>query len=132
MPSPCGPRWARDRRREARDVRKDRNLRPRRGTRGSGPVRVLLGVCLALGAASGARAIVVNEPGYAVKKMWLSDDLGIPTQLGALHFSAEGSVLYVVGNAGSGTGSVYAVPVIRDSTSNAVTDLGPSTAVTEA
>src|SRR5689334_18383643 len=79
-----------------------------------------------------AAAIVLEDPaGFQVKHTWSATSLGIPGNLGALLFSADGNTLYVVGASESSISALYAVPVTRDPATHAVIDLGPAASVTK-
>jgi hypothetical protein len=66
-----------------------------------------------------------------VKQTFAGATLGLPNELGAALFSADGSVLYVVGDADRLTSAVFAVPVIRDAGTQEIIDLGPAGSVTK-
>jgi hypothetical protein len=77
-------------------------------------------------------AIILADPvNFQVKQTISGATLGIPNELGAALFSADGSVLYVVGDADRVESAVYAVPVIRDPQTQEILDLGPAASVTK-
>jgi len=68
---------------------------------------------------------------FTVKRTFAGATIGVPQELGAALFSADGSTLYVVGNADrTDVDAVFAVPVIRDAGTQEIIDFGPSDAVT--
>jgi hypothetical protein len=68
---------------------------------------------------------------FTVKRTFAGATIGVPQELGAALFSADGSTLYVVGNADrTNADAVFAVPVIRDAGTQEIIDFGPSDAVT--
>src|SRR5262245_33563674 len=88
-------------------------------------------VCL-LGMPRGGQAQTLADPvTFTVKRTFSGATIGVPQELGAAVFSADGSVLYVVGNADrTNSDAVFAVPVIRDGDTQEIIDFGPSEAVT--
>ena len=78
------------------------------------------------------QAITLADPvTFAIKQTFDGATLGVPRELGGLHFSADGSVLYVVGDADRSTSAVFAVPVVRDGGTQEIIDLGPPESVTK-
>lgn len=79
-----------------------------------------------------AHAITLADPvTFSVKRTFQGSALGVPRELGGVVFSADGSVLYVVGDADRSTSAVFAVPVIRDGGTQEIVDLGPAESVTK-
>jgi hypothetical protein len=77
-------------------------------------------------------AVTLADPvTFSVKRTFEGSALGVPRELGGAVFSADGSVLYVVGDADRSTSAVFAVPVIRDSGTQEIVDLGPAGSVTK-
>jgi hypothetical protein len=86
-----------------------------------------------LSGAAGAHAactptgVVPSDPAsFTVKRCWTETDLGVPAPLGGLHFSADGSTLYVIGGADSSASAIHALPVTRDAATHEVVDLAAS------
>lgn len=91
---------------------------------------ITLALCWPLASAPAATAIVLEDPvGFQVKHTWSASSLGIPGHLGALIFSADGAMLYVVGASESSISALYAVPVTRDPATQDIVDIGPASAV---
>src|SRR5262249_55932572 len=79
------------------------------------------------------RAQTLTDPvTFTVKRTIAGSTIGVPQELGGALFSPDGNTLYLVGSADRATSAVYAVPVIRDSGTQEIIDLGPSAAVTKA
>lgn len=79
---------------------------------------------------SRAAAITLDDPAnYHVRKIWSGSELGLPSPLGGMIFSADGNTLYVVGASEQSSSALYAVPVQRDPLTQVVTDLGPAESV---
>src|SRR5213593_38469 len=84
--------------------------------------------------AAGARAactptgvVLSDAASFSVKRCWTETDIGVPAPLGGVHFSADGSTLYVVGGADSDASAIHALPVARDAMTHEVIDLAAST-----
>jgi hypothetical protein len=84
-----------------------------------------------LGPAPAAWSVVLDDPAnYQVRQVWDGFSLGLPSPLGGMLFSADGSTLYVVGASERSDSALYAVPVQRDPVTSVITNLGPASAVT--
>src|SRR5262245_60873087 len=96
--------------------------------------RFVLAVLLcSLGVPHAGRAQTLADPAhFSVKRTYAGSTIGVPQELGGALFSPDGNTLYLVGSADRATSAVYAVPVIRDSGTQEIIDLGPSAAVTKA
>jgi hypothetical protein len=68
---------------------------------------------------------LVLPPGASVRLDLTARALGIPGPLAGAQFSTDGQTLWLVGNAGSKSGSVHALLVRRDAASKAITGFGP-------
>jgi hypothetical protein len=91
---------------------------------------MLVGLVL-VALAGSAQALTLDDPAnYHLKNTWSGASLGIPSHLGGLLYSEDGSMLYVVGDSEGSTSALYAVPVTRDPSTLEVTALGPAAAVT--
>lgn len=70
----------------------------------------------------------VDDPEqFEVLSSWSGSSSGVPGNLGALLFSEDGGTLYVVGDAEASSSALYALPVVRDPTTERVVSLGPAT-----
>jgi hypothetical protein len=97
------------------------------------PLATWVTTAVLLGAGPAAQAVTLEDPAnFQVKSTFAGASLGIPAPLGGLMFSADGSVLYVVGASEASSSALYAVPVTRDPATHEVTALGPAAAVTKA
>jgi hypothetical protein len=84
--------------------------------------------CL-LGHASQSEGIVFADPAsFMQKNSWSAGTLGIPTNLGGIRFSSDGSTLYAVGSADVPASAVYAIPVVRDGVTGEIIDLAMAAA----
>ena len=83
------------------------------------------GVAAALAVLTPAQ--VVLPTGFTATVVSDGPTLGIPPFVGGLTFSPDGATLYVAGAANGPAGAVYAVPVVRDPVTQAVTGLLPAT-----
>ena len=81
--------------------------------------------CVLLMQASPSLGIILADPvTFSQKGSWSAAMLGIPTNLAGIRFSSDGSTIYAVGNADVPASAMYAIPVIRDPGTQAITDLG--------
>ncbi|MDP7114049.1 MAG: putative metal-binding motif-containing protein, partial [Myxococcota bacterium] len=97
--------------------------------RSNAPIALALAVLLT--AATSAGAVTLADPAnFQEVNSWSGVSLDVPGYLGALMFSEDGDVLYVVGDSETTDHALYAVPVTRDPVTGQVTDLGPAEDVT--
>jgi len=72
-------------------------------------------------------SVVFDQPGFSVLSDWRGSTLGIPGRLGGIAFSPNGSLLFVVGNAGTASNGIWALAAVRDPATKRVTNLvGPA------
>ena len=81
--------------------------------------------------AAPAGAVTFDDPAsFQELNSWSGTSLDVPGYLGAMMFSEDGDILYVVGDSEQSDHALYAVPVTRDPSTLQVTDLGPAEDVT--
>lgn len=64
-----------------------------------------------------------TAPGLELVQMWSATSMGIPTPLGGITFSANGSLILVGAASNMASGSLYAIPVNRNAQTQKITGL---------
>jgi hypothetical protein len=77
-----------------------------------------------------ALAIQLDDPvNFQLIQVWSGATFGVPGRLGAAMFSPDGQTLYIVGDSEATTSAVYAMPVLRDPSTQRVIGFGSATLV---
>src|SRR4026209_2614571 len=92
------------------------------------PALWILSTLLATTSPVGAQPTLQDPAHFTVARTFTMSP-GVPRPLGGLRFSADGTLLYVVGLADDNTSGLYRMTVTRNPTTQEVTGLGTATKV---